>query len=99
MKWHLVVTPKVQEAVRTFPPQTKRYIREALAEISKDPWSGKPLRDELTGLYSFRTKRFRIVYQIQRHTITVVVITIGHRKIIYEQLASESGRSLSQLRK
>ena len=89
MKWRLFITPRVQAALRTFPPGTKRYIREALAEIGKDPWAGKPLRDELEGFYSFRAKRFRIIYQIQHHHITVVVIAVGPRETIYEELAGE----------
>lgn len=89
MKWRLVITPKVQAALRTFPPQTKRYIHEAFEEIRKDPWVGKPLRDELAGLYSFRAKRFRVVYRMSQHIVTVVVIGVGHRKTIYEELSAE----------
>jgi mRNA-degrading endonuclease RelE of RelBE toxin-antitoxin system len=87
--WRLVITPQVQEALRAFPPETKGYIRAALEEIRKDPGMGKPLRDELVGFHSFRAKRFRIVYSIERHTITVIVIGIGRRETIYEELAVE----------
>lgn len=89
MRWRLVVTPKVEAALRTFPPQTKRYIRESFEEIRRDPRSGKPLRDELAGFYSFRTRRFRIVYQIERRLITIVVVGVGPRKTIYEDLMAE----------
>ena len=89
MKWRFFITPKVQAALRTFPPETKRYIREAFGEIRSDPWIGKPLRDELEGFHSFRAKRFRIVYQIRRHEITIVVIAVGPRETIYEELATE----------
>lgn len=85
------MTPKVEAALRFFPPQTKRTIREALEEIRSDPWVGKPLRDTLRGLYSFRARHFRIVYQIERRTVTVVVIAIGPRKTIYEELSTEIG--------
>ncbi len=88
MKWRLVITPAVQSALSKFPSQTKRYIREALGEIQKNPWGGKPLRDELTGFFSFRAKRFRIVYRIERHTITVIVVSIGERKAVYKDLSS-----------
>ena len=89
MTWRLTVTPKVQEALRTFPPQVKRYIRQGLREIREDPRVGKPLKDELTGFHSFRTHRFRIVYQIRRDTITVFVIGIGPRETVYQEVAGE----------
>lgn len=83
------MTPKVQEALRAFPPQTKRYIREACGALSRDPWLGKLLRDDLAGLYSLRARRFRIVYQVHRRTVTVIVIAIGHRRHVYEEVAAE----------
>lgn len=74
MKWRLVITPQVQSALRTFPPQTKRYIRSALDQIVEDPEIGKSLRDELNGLHSFSTRRFRIIYEIQssRRILSVI---------------------------
>lgn len=89
MKWQLQITPKVQASLRTYPPETKRCIRQGFDEIRRDPWIGKPLRDKLAGFHSFRAGRFRIVYQIQRDTITVIVIAVGSRETIYEQLAGE----------
>ena len=89
MTWHLVVKPKTETFLRSLPPETKRYIRASFEEIRKDPWIGKPLRDELAGLYSFRVRRFRIVYKIERQVITVVVVGIGPRKTIYEELIAE----------
>lgn len=89
MIWRLRVTPKVQELPPVFPPDTKRYIRRAFDELVSDPWQGKPLRDELVGLHSFRAKRFRIVYQIKRDTATVMVVGVGPRETIYEELGAE----------
>jgi len=89
--WRLVITPKVEGTLRTLPPQIKRYIRRALEDIRGNPEIGKPLRDELKGFYSFRARRFRIVYKIERHIITVVVVGIGPRKTIYEELIAEIG--------
>lgn len=89
MTWHLVATPRVQAALPTLPPQTKQYVRHAFREIAQDPSIGKPLRDELTGLLSFRAKRFRIVYQIRSSARTIVIVGVGRRDTIYEELAAE----------
>ena len=87
MKWRIVIPPGVQELIRSLPPQTKSYIREALEEIRHDPSSGKLLRDDLAGFYSFRALRFRIVYRLEHHTVTIFFVAIGRRGIIYEELA------------
>ena len=91
MTWRLIVKPKIETFLRSLRPETKRYIRASFEEIRKDPWIGKPLRDELAGLYSFRARRFRIVYRIERRIITVVVVGIGPRKSIYEELTRDAG--------
>ena len=69
--------PPVQEALRSFPPETKRYIREAFEEIRRDPSGGKSLRDDLAGLYSYKALRYRIVYRIEHNTITIIVVAVG----------------------
>ena len=89
MTWRLVVRPKIETLLRSLPPEIKRYVRASFEEIRKDPWIGKPLRDELAGLYSFRVKRFRIVYQIQHQIITVMVVGLGPRRTIYRELTAE----------
>jgi mRNA interferase RelE/StbE len=49
----------------------------------EDPYSGKPLKDELEGLRSFRVSRFRIIYRIKAKEIQIVAI--GPRSSIYEE--------------
>jgi mRNA interferase RelE/StbE len=45
---------------------------------------GKPLRDELTGLYSARLgTQWRVVYRIDESKHTVIVEDIQHRSTVY----------------
>lgn len=47
---------------------------------------GKPLRDELTGIYSARLGReWRVLYEIDRSARTVLVLDIQHRGAVYRQ--------------
>ena len=88
MSGRLVITPKVQEILRTLPPEIKRYIRRAFLEIRQDPLGGKLLRDDLTGLRSFRVKRFRIIYRTHPQAAAVVVVGVGPRETIYGQMSA-----------
>lgn len=69
--------------VRRLHPDLKRKIRAGLDELVKDPETGKALRDDLEGLWSFRIGRFRIIYRIGKDLIEVV--TIGPRRTVYEE--------------
>jgi mRNA interferase RelE/StbE len=64
-------------------PQLKQKIRAALRTIQNDPQAGKPLKEELAGLRSFRVNRFRIIYQITEGALEIVAI--GPRPTIYEE--------------
>jgi mRNA interferase RelE/StbE len=62
-------------------PTIKKKIRAALDEILDEPYSGKALKDELAGLYSYRVARYRIIYKVINKKIHL--ITVGPRKNIY----------------
>ncbi|MDA8313835.1 MAG: type II toxin-antitoxin system RelE/ParE family toxin [Actinomycetota bacterium] len=44
---------------------------------------GKPLRDELVGMYSARRAEYRIVYKIDEAKDEVMIIRVGARRTIY----------------
>jgi mRNA interferase RelE/StbE len=70
--------------LRGLHPQIKRKLRGALESIAADPGRGKPLKEELAGLWSLRVGRFRVIYRVKspRH---VDVIAFGPRERIYEE--------------
>ena len=58
----------------------KKLIRKLELLIS-DPYVGKQLKGEFTGLYSLRAWPFRIIYQIEDKTL--VVYSISQRQGAY----------------
>ena len=79
----LRVPEDVRALVRGLHPDIKRKVRAGLLEITRHPEIGKPLRDDLNGLWSLRVSRFRIVYRINSPQI-IDIIAIGPRRAIYE---------------
>lgn len=66
-----------------FQPAMGHRIAQAIDRIAENPDSGIPLRGNLKGCYKYRVGSYRIIYQIFRSTLVVIVIDIGHRKDIY----------------
>lgn len=93
MKYRLVIPPGVEETIRVLPPSLKSQIRAGLEAIQEDPHLGKPLKEELRGLWSYRVNRYRIVYRILHHSIEVQVIDLGPRAVIYERILALARRS------
>lgn len=76
-----------REALKQLESITDRRIRQELfdriKELAIDPdQQGKPLRNELAGLRSVKAahRRYRIVYQVEREEVVVVVVAVGIRK-------------------
>ena len=81
------IPPHVAEIVRHLPPDVKRSVKQALRSLSADLFSGTPLIRELSGLWKFKVRRFRIIYELDRKARLIRIFAIGHRQEVYEKLA------------
>jgi mRNA interferase RelE/StbE len=84
MAYKLRVTDDIVSLIRGMHPLLKRRIKTAFKEIIKDPNCGKTLKEELSGLRSFRIKRFRIIYKVSLKK-EIIIVALGPRKYIYEE--------------
>ena len=87
------IPPHVDEIIRHLPPEVKRGIKAAIRALSDDPAAGEPLQRELEGLRKYRVRRFRIVYALDRPRRIIRIVAVGHRRIVYEELAELVRRS------
>lgn len=81
------IPPHVAEIIRHLPPEVKRGVKAAIRALSENATLGEPLQRELEGLLKYRVKRFRIVYSIDRLRRVLRIIAVGHRRVVYEELA------------
>ena len=87
----LLLLPRTADLVRQLPPEPKRKVRAALAELQRDPDLGEPLERELTGMRRVRVGRLRIVYRAS--AVALEVVAIGPRQTIYAELEREARRT------
>ncbi|MGR3292874.1 MAG: type II toxin-antitoxin system RelE family toxin [Candidatus Scalindua sp.] len=80
----LKVPDIVAALIRNLHPHLKKKVKTSLQMIVSDPYSGKLLRDEFSGLRSFRVSRFRIIYRISGKKL-IEIVAIGPRECIYEE--------------
>jgi mRNA interferase RelE/StbE len=81
------IPPHVAEIIRHLPPDVKRSIKQAVRSLSANPLLGAPLLRELSGLWKFKVRRFRIIYAVDRRARIIRIFAIGHRREVYEELA------------
>jgi mRNA interferase RelE/StbE len=90
--YDLEIPPEVADFVRGLPPEVKRQIKRALIRLAETPEAGKLLTGELAGLRSYRARRFRVVYQFAESERRLLILQIGHRRTVYEELSQRVRR-------
>jgi mRNA interferase RelE/StbE len=76
----------VEKDLKTLPKADQRKILEQIGKVlAKDPYLGKALSGEFKGLYRWRTGQFRVIYEIQKVVLIILILKIGHRKDVYRK--------------
>jgi mRNA interferase RelE/StbE len=77
----------VKDDLQDFPKAIKIKLKKAIEKkLMINPVEfGKPLQYSLKGLRRLRVEDYRIIYQIEIETKTVLIVKIGHRKEVYEE--------------
>ena len=87
--YDLVLTPPARRALTgKLPEAVAAAVIEFLttALISQPARAGKPLRDDLAGIWSARRGTYRVLYRIREDVREVIVLRIEHRRDAYRPL-------------
>ena len=88
MIYQVKITPFANRTAKKYSPQIKKAAKAALKKLARDPFLGKELQAELSGFWSYKFLRHRIVYKADAAKRVIVVWAIGHRRDIYETLGN-----------
>lgn len=88
MSWVYRFDERAVKELRKLGKQAQRdiifYLDERIA-VDEDPRRfGKGLRSDLAGLWRYRVGDYRIVCQILDGELIVLVVTVGHRRDVYD---------------
>ena len=86
LKWSIEYTQSAADEIHALDGTIIKIIKKAIEEkLMIDPLKfGLPLRRNLAGLFKLRVGNFRIIYQIKEKEVIVLVVAIGHRRMVYE---------------
>jgi len=60
------------------------YLEDRIEGAGDPRRFGKPLKASWSGLWRYRVGEFRIICRIVDHELVVLVVSVGHRKDIYD---------------
>ena len=79
--WH---KEALEDLKRLDKPIKQKIFERVEAYLSKDPIGlGKPLRQNLLGMFRYRYGDYRIIYIVDISDKTFTILEVGHRKEIY----------------
>jgi len=82
ISWRDTAKKELSRLDKSVQKRIAAYLKE---RVALDPKSfGKPLRSNLKGLWRYRVDDYRILCRIEDAQLVVLVITVGHRKDVYE---------------
>jgi mRNA interferase RelE/StbE len=84
-EYRIELRPAAVRALRQLDPQVRRRIQGAIALLAQDP--RPPAARSLQGRLGLRVRvgDYRILYTVADDVLLVVVITLGHRREIYDR--------------
>ena len=82
--YRIELRPAAVKALRKIDPQDRPRIQGAIALLGEDP--RPPGAKALQGRDGLRVRvgYYRIIHTVQDDVLLVVVVTLGHRKDVYE---------------
>ncbi len=84
MKYRVVVPGKVQKEINKINKKNKIRIFASLVAIEKNPYLGKKMQGIYKGKWTFRAWPYRIIYEIKKQELIILIVHIGHRQGVYE---------------
>lgn len=82
--YRVVLRPAALRQLRKVPVEHRDRIEAAVQYLAHEPWAGKKLTGQRAGEYSLRVWPYRIIYEIRKKEVLVIVLAIGHRQGIYK---------------
>jgi mRNA interferase RelE/StbE len=83
MKYCVVIPKRVQKEIDKIEKRYKGKVLLALKILEQEPYVGKKLEGEYKGKWSYRVWPYRIIYEIRKNELIILIIHIGHRQSAY----------------
>ena len=85
-RYTVFLKPAAERALKTIVQPSLRRIAKAIDHLGNDPrLSGATALQREFGLWRIRVGDYRIIYSIHDAVLTVLVVTVGHRRDVYQR--------------
>jgi mRNA interferase RelE/StbE len=83
--YRIELRPAAIRALRKIHPADKERLQGVIALLGQDPRPPKAIALSGRPGYRVRVGDYRIIYTVQDDVLLVVVVTVGHRRDVYDK--------------
>ncbi len=83
MEFQVSVKPSAEKQLNKLSKADYYRILTVFSLLTKNPYIGKKMKGEYDSYYSYRVWPYRIIYEIRKKELLILIIRIGHRQGVY----------------
>jgi mRNA interferase RelE/StbE len=84
MRYRILYTEEAARRLAKLDKAVKERVGRAIVRLSEHPELGKRLTGLLNDRWSYRVGDWRILYKVRKNELLILVLTVGHRRDVYE---------------
>lgn len=88
MTWQIKILPPTEKQLQKLDRQIQKriigFLYNRLLPSDNPRLLGKPLTGRLNGYWRYRVGDYRIIAEIQDQRLTIVAVSIDHRRQVYD---------------
>lgn len=85
MTYRILYTQEAAKRIGKLDAAVKERVRKAIERLSTHPELGKRLTGLLSDRCSYRVGDWRILYRVKKSEVLILILTVGHRREVYDQ--------------
>ena len=87
MAYRIEFTPRAERDFKSLDGSIRGRIKQRIDSLAENPYpSGIKKIEGEDELYRLRVGEYRILYQVKRKILLVLIVRIGHRREVYRRL-------------
>jgi mRNA interferase RelE/StbE len=81
--YSLRIKESARKEIGALPKDDRMRVVTAIDGLRDEPHQGTQLKGTATGLRRIRVGRYRVIFEVQKDALVVLVVRVGHRKDVY----------------
>jgi mRNA interferase RelE/StbE len=81
--YSLRIKESAAKEIRALAKNDRERVIVAIDALREDPHQGTQLKGSQTGLRRIRVGSYRIIFEVRKEELLILVLRVGHRKDVY----------------